>query len=146
MQGYRERLKTGQVISDAVPLQQRLPVPDEEMVDADTKLDETGGDTPENDSSSGESVSEYDNKAAEKDFDMEASSEAVGGLSAETTTCVGLATQNPTFETSKGQENEGENNQVEKISGDDMVVDHAVVEKADGESLGNQHLMPTAEN
>ncbi|XP_021291222.1 high mobility group B protein 15 isoform X1 [Herrania umbratica] len=76
MEDYRERLRTGQVISDAVPLQQRLPEPDVDMAEADMKLEETeGGDspqTPENDSSSGESDFE-DDKTAAKDLDMEES-------------------------------------------------------------------------
>ncbi|OMP04167.1 hypothetical protein COLO4_09888 [Corchorus olitorius] len=84
MEDYRERQRTGQVISDAVPLQQRHPEPDVNMAEADMKLDENeGGDspqTPENDSSSGASDSE-DDKTAEKDFDMEES--PVAGLGRE---------------------------------------------------------------
>lgn len=38
MEGYRERLKMGNVISDAVPLQQRLPESDASLVDVDIKL------------------------------------------------------------------------------------------------------------
>ncbi|KAJ1385815.1 High mobility group box domain [Sesbania bispinosa] len=87
MEDYREKLKMGQVISDAVPLQQRLPDPDVEMLDADIKLDEVEGDslqTPE-ESSSGESDYE-DDKAMEKDFDMDAL--PVMGVGAETS-CLG---------------------------------------------------------
>ena len=83
MEDYRERLRTGQIITDVVPLQQRLPEPDVEMAEADMKLEETeGGDspqTPENDSSSGGSDFE-DDKTADKDLDMEGSPIAgVGG-------------------------------------------------------------------
>ncbi|XP_027367348.1 high mobility group B protein 15-like isoform X2 [Abrus precatorius] len=71
MEDYREKQKMGQVISDAVPLQQRLPDPDSDMLDADMKLDEAGEDsaqTPEESSSGG---SDYEDcKAPEKDFDM----------------------------------------------------------------------------
>ncbi|KAK8506269.1 hypothetical protein V6N13_100320 [Hibiscus sabdariffa] len=76
MQDYRERLRAGQVISVAVPLQQRLPEPDVEMTEAVMKLDETeGGDSPqtqEHDSSSGGSGSE-DDKTKDKDLDREES-------------------------------------------------------------------------
>lgn len=74
MEDYRGKLKMGHVISDAVPLQQRLPDPDTDMVDADIKLDETEFDslqTPEESSSGG---SDYeDDKAMDKDFDVDAS-------------------------------------------------------------------------
>ena len=83
MEDYRERLRTGQIITDVVPLQQRLPEPDVEMAEADMKLEETeAGDSPqipENDSSSGGSDFE-DDKTADKDLDMEGSPVAgVGG-------------------------------------------------------------------
>ncbi|KAE8076250.1 hypothetical protein FH972_014913 [Carpinus fangiana] len=78
MEDYRERLRTGQVISDAVPLQQRLPSLDANLVDADANVEENeGGDsprTPDNESS-GKSDSEDDDKTAEKDSDMDASPE-----------------------------------------------------------------------
>ncbi|KDP39367.1 hypothetical protein JCGZ_01124 [Jatropha curcas] len=77
MEDYRERLRTGRLISDAVPLQQWLPEQDVDMVEADVKADETeGGDslhTMDNESSSGESASEDDDKTAEKDLDREQS-------------------------------------------------------------------------
>ncbi|KAK8608986.1 hypothetical protein V6N13_025295 [Hibiscus sabdariffa] len=76
MEDYRERLRAGQVISVAVPLQQRLPEPDVEMTEAVMKLDGTeGGDSPqtqEHDSSSGGSDSE-DDKTKDKDLDREES-------------------------------------------------------------------------
>lgn len=74
MEDYRGKLKMGHVISDAVPLQQRLPDPDTDMVDAGIKLDESEFDslqTPEESSSGG---SDYeDDKAMDKDFDVDAS-------------------------------------------------------------------------
>ncbi|KAK7270062.1 hypothetical protein RIF29_22946 [Crotalaria pallida] len=80
MEDYREKQKMGIVISDAVPLQQRLPEPDDtDMVDADIRLDEAEADslqTPE-ESSSGESDYE-DDKATEKDFNMGASHVVLG--------------------------------------------------------------------
>lgn len=83
MEDYRERLRTGRVISDAIPLQQWLPEKDVEMVEVDVKAEEAeGGDspqTPDNESSSGQSDSEDDDKTAEKDLDVEAS--PVAGLS-----------------------------------------------------------------
>lgn len=79
MEGYRERLRTGQVISDAVPLQQRFPEPDVSMA---AKMDETeGGDSPQtldNESCSSKSDSE-DDELAEKDSDAEESQELVMG-------------------------------------------------------------------
>ncbi|KAG5226694.1 hypothetical protein OIU78_025855 [Salix suchowensis] len=77
MEGYRERLRTGKVITDAAPLQQWLPGKDSEMVEVNVS---TGGGSPQNDCSSGESDSEDDRTAA-KDMDMEAS--PVEGLGAD---------------------------------------------------------------
>ncbi|KAE8725968.1 High mobility group B protein 15 [Hibiscus syriacus] len=76
MEDYRERLRTGQVISDAVPLQQRLPEPDVEMTEADMKLDETeGGDSPETQehNSSSDGSDSKDDKTRDKDLDREES-------------------------------------------------------------------------
>ena len=78
MEDYREKLKMGPVISDAVPLQQRLPEPDTDM------LDEAEGDspqTPEESSSGGSDYEDY-NKTAERGFDMDAL--PVIGMGAET--------------------------------------------------------------
>ncbi|XP_044498359.1 high mobility group B protein 15-like isoform X2 [Mangifera indica] len=75
MEDYRERLRTGQVISDAIPPQQSLPGQEVGVLEAETKLDKTAEDspqTPEIDSSSGESDFE-DDKTAEKDLDISAS-------------------------------------------------------------------------
>lgn len=72
MEGYRDRLRTGQVIRDAVPLQRLATSSVNMMMETDGKLDETeGGDslqTPENESSSGES-----DFADDKNVDMEVS-------------------------------------------------------------------------
>ncbi|CAL0320666.1 unnamed protein product [Lupinus luteus] len=62
MEGYREKLKTDQVICDAVPLRQQFPQPDADMMDAEADSFET----PE-ESSSGESHHE-DGRNLEKDF------------------------------------------------------------------------------
>ncbi|XVE81356.1 hypothetical protein DITRI_Ditri15bG0057000 [Diplodiscus trichospermus] len=117
MEDYRERLRTGQVISDAVPLQQRLPEPDVDMPEADMKLEETEvGDspqTPEKDSSSGESDFEYE-KTADKDLDMEESPVAgVGGESMNVD--VEISADEPLIELSKVVDNVG-NDKVEKFS------------------------------
>ncbi|CAI8601547.1 unnamed protein product [Vicia faba] len=73
MESYREKLKTDQVISDAEPLQQRLPEADTDMLNADMKFDEAEADslqTPEESSSAG---SEYeDDRGMEKDFSVDA--------------------------------------------------------------------------
>ncbi|KAF9666105.1 hypothetical protein SADUNF_Sadunf16G0194100 [Salix dunnii] len=73
MEGYRERLRTGKVIIDAVPLQQWIPGKDSEMVEVSVRTEETGGGSLQNDSISSESDSEDDDRTAEKGFDMEAS-------------------------------------------------------------------------
>lgn len=75
MEDYREKQKTGQVISDAVPLQQRLPNTD--VVDAE------GGDSPQtpDESSSGESEYE-DDKGPEHLLDMDVSP-VITGVGAE---------------------------------------------------------------
>lgn len=120
MEDYRERLKTGQVISDAIPLQQRLPGADVDMVEVDTKLDETGGDspqTPDNESSSG--VSDFeDDKTVEKDTEMEES--PVVGLGTETSNVdLEISAQEPAFELPKAEENAKDKN-VENFT-DDIV-------------------------
>ncbi|XP_002518095.2 high mobility group B protein 15 [Ricinus communis] len=77
MEDYRERLRTGRVISDAVPLQQWLPEHDSDMVDADIKTDEIEGEdslqTPENESSSGKSDSADEDDTAKESLDRAAS-------------------------------------------------------------------------
>ncbi|KAJ6315013.1 hypothetical protein OIU78_018489 [Salix suchowensis] len=73
MEGYRERLRTGKVITDAVPLQQWIPGKDSETVKASVRTEETGEGSLQNDSISSESDSEDDDRTAEKDSDMEAS-------------------------------------------------------------------------
>lgn len=136
MEDYRERLKTGQVISDAIPLQQRLPGADVDMVEVDTKLDETGGDspqTPDNESSSGGSDFE-DDKTVEKDTEME-ESPAVG-LGTETSNVdLEISAQGPAFELPKAEENAKDSN-VENVN-DDIVRNDMVENAGDdcGESL-----------
>ena len=116
MEDYRGKLRTGQVMSDAVPLQQRLLEPDVEMAEADMKVEETeGGDsaqTPENDSSSGGSDFE-DDKTADKDLDMEES--PVAGLGGESMNINVEISAEPEIELSKLQEN-AENKKVGKFS------------------------------
>ncbi|KAA8527929.1 hypothetical protein F0562_035202 [Nyssa sinensis] len=79
MEDYRERLRTGQIISDAVPIQQRPPETDVNVMEVDEKIETEGGDsprTPENEISPGKSEKSNteDNKPADKDLDMEISS------------------------------------------------------------------------
>ncbi|XP_062109154.1 high mobility group B protein 15 isoform X2 [Humulus lupulus] len=87
MEGYRERLRTGQVISHAVPLQQRFPEPHTTAttttttatVEVNPNVDETeGGDsqTLGNESCSSKSDSEVD-VMVEKDSDIEEYQEIV---------------------------------------------------------------------
>ncbi|KAK1271465.1 High mobility group B protein 15 [Acorus gramineus] len=75
---YREKLKVGIIISDAVPIQQRPAEPEIAMMEEDAKMDaEEEGGLPlalQNDSSSDGSDSEE--KTAEKDSDLDTSPEA----------------------------------------------------------------------
>ncbi|XP_022735010.1 high mobility group B protein 15-like [Durio zibethinus] len=116
MEDYRERLRTGQVISDALPLQQRFPKPDVEMAEAHMKVEEIeGGDspqTPENDSSSDGSDFE-DDKTAYKDLDMEES--PIGGVGGESMNINVEIPAEPEIELSKLEENV-ENNEVGKFN------------------------------
>ncbi|XP_011045686.1 PREDICTED: high mobility group B protein 15 [Populus euphratica] len=73
MEGYRERLRTGKVIIDAVPLQQWIPGKDSEMVEASVRTEEIGRGSLQNEVCSSESDSEDDDRTAEKDSDMETS-------------------------------------------------------------------------
>ncbi|KAK4766667.1 hypothetical protein SAY87_008309 [Trapa incisa] len=71
MVNYREKQRMGQVISDAVPLQQRLPGHDDEMAEAGLGTEEVEGDSPQypcNGSSSGKSDS-VDMEEASSGFD-----------------------------------------------------------------------------
>lgn len=45
MEGYRERLRTGQVTSTALPIQQHPPIPEAYSMDFDSKLNLEGGAT-----------------------------------------------------------------------------------------------------
>ncbi|KAJ8774090.1 hypothetical protein K2173_009521 [Erythroxylum novogranatense] len=67
MEDYRERLRTGRVISNAIPLQQWLPE-DLNTAEVGVRTEETGGHsphTPDNESISGESDSEDKNSEKE---------------------------------------------------------------------------------
>lgn len=107
MEDYRERLRSGQVISDAVPLQQRLPGQDVNM-EADAKIEENEGEDshliPDHESS-GKSEFE-DDKTAEKDSDIEASLEV--GVGAESSN-VGMETSaEKDFELQKREDDAGD--------------------------------------
>lgn len=88
MESYRERLRMGQVVSDAVPLQQRLPELDVDMADADVDAEANPEETEEgkspqtqdNGSSTDKSFSEEDDKDTEKELDAEASPISVAVL------------------------------------------------------------------
>lgn len=74
MVDYRERLRTGQIISDAVPIQQRLPESDINKVEADGNIEDTeGGESLQIGNSSGETDSNVE-KTFEKVLDMDVSS------------------------------------------------------------------------
>ncbi|KAL5542609.1 hypothetical protein UlMin_010319 [Ulmus minor] len=64
MENYRENLRAGQIISEAMPLQQRFPDPDVNMAEADTKPNEAEGrdwpDTSDNESTPTKSDSDSD--------------------------------------------------------------------------------------
>lgn len=120
MEDYRERLKTGQVISDAVPLQQRFPEPD-------AKIDEAeGADSQTFDNESGSSRSEFeDDRTADKDSDAEVSLEAgVGGQSS----LVGMEmSTDDGFELRKPRENVGDAT-VEKVGNKEESFGHTLTE------------------
>lgn len=107
MEDYRERLRTGQVVSHAVPLQQRFPEPDVGVTEASAKMDETEGaesHTLDNESSSGGSDSEDD-----KDSDAEVSLGAGmgGGQSSSLVEMMEMASEEG-FELRKPEENVGD--------------------------------------
>ncbi|PPD67522.1 hypothetical protein GOBAR_DD35602 [Gossypium barbadense] len=114
MEDYREKLRTGQVLGNALPLPQQLPGMDVGMAEADMKLDETEGgespQTPENDSSSDGSDFE-DDKTADKGLDIEESQFAgvVGDVDAD-------ISAEEAAELSKVDDNVGHDSQVEKFS------------------------------
>ena len=85
MENYRQKLRMSNVISDAVPLQQRLPEPDTALVDVDIRLNENEAGSPQfqtpEESSSGGSENENEN-----DMNMDASPPGPGiGVGAEAT-------------------------------------------------------------
>lgn len=78
MENYREKLKTGQIVTDGVPLQQQLP--NTNVMDLDLKIDDADGgesfQTPDQ-SSSGESDFE-DDKDTEHNLEMDAPPGIIG--------------------------------------------------------------------
>ena len=75
MDDYRERLRTGQVVSDVLPIQQQAPEIDINMIDGDENIENECGDspqTPENESTSGKSDKSnlVDNMTADRDRDF----------------------------------------------------------------------------
>ncbi|GMY26816.1 high mobility group B protein 15 [Fagus crenata] len=91
MEDYRERMRTGQVISDAVPLQQRLPGQNVNIVEASAKTEANeGGSSPRTPDNESSGKSDFDDdKTEEKDSDVEASLEV--GVGAESSN-VGMET------------------------------------------------------
>lgn len=74
MDDYRERLKTGKVVTDVLPIQQQPLEFDINMIDGDENIGTECGDspqTPENESSSGKSDKSnwLDNMTADRDRD-----------------------------------------------------------------------------
>ncbi|KAG7653083.1 ARID DNA-binding domain [Arabidopsis suecica] len=72
MEDYREKQRTGQLISNAVPLQQRLPEQNVDMAEADLPIDEVEEDEEEGDSSGSSGESEpHDDQSIETDPELE---------------------------------------------------------------------------
>nr|KJB30111.1 hypothetical protein B456_005G130200 [Gossypium raimondii] len=90
MEDYREKLRTGQVLGNALPLPQQLPGMDVGMAEADMKLDETEGDK-------GLDIEESQFAGVVGDVDADISAEEAAELS-------------------KVDDNVGHNSQVEKFS------------------------------
>ncbi|KAJ4955174.1 hypothetical protein NE237_011957 [Protea cynaroides] len=108
MEIYRERQRTGTVISDAVPIQQRHAAPDVEMEEAHPNMDAEGGDslqTIESDTSSG--LSDSEEKTEDKDSEVEKS--LVAGNGSESTIAPGVSTEGDDFELRKRDLEEDEN-------------------------------------
>lgn len=72
MEDYREKLRTGQLISNAVPLQQRLPEQNVGIAEADLPIEDAEEEDEEGDSSgcSGESEA-HDDQNGESDPELE---------------------------------------------------------------------------
>ncbi|KAK3187866.1 hypothetical protein Dsin_027427 [Dipteronia sinensis] len=135
MEDYKERQRTGQVVSDAVPLRQQLPEPDVNMVEADIKLDEAGADSPETpDNESNSDGSDCEDETADKDLDMEV------GLGTESSNVgVETSTEEPAFELPKGEANVGDNRD-DKVGDYNTITSGDVVENArddGGESIAD---------
>ncbi|KAK0608865.1 hypothetical protein LWI29_037177 [Acer saccharum] len=138
LEDYKERQKTGQLVSDAVPLRQQLPEPDVNMVEADIKLDEAGADSPQTpDNESNSDGSDCEDETVDKDLDMEVCPGV--GLGAESSNVgVETSTEEPAFELPKGEVNVGDNRD-DKVR-DYNTVTSDVVEKArddGGESIAD---------
>ncbi|XP_042489947.1 high mobility group B protein 15-like isoform X2 [Macadamia integrifolia] len=107
---YRERQRTGTVISDAVPIQQRHAGPDVAMVEVDPIIEAEEGDsiqTIESDTSSGVSDSEEE-KTADKDSEIEKSPLAGNG-SESTNAAPGVSIEGDGFELRQRDQKEDEN-------------------------------------
>ncbi|KAG5531317.1 hypothetical protein RHGRI_026061 [Rhododendron griersonianum] len=79
MADYKERLRTGQIISSAVPIQQRPPPVDIHVAETSEKIETESGESPqslENEISTSKSDSE--DNTEDKDSDVEASFEVEG--------------------------------------------------------------------
>lgn len=95
---YRERLKTGQVISDAVPIQQRPAEPEVAVGDAElkTEADECVL-TLANQNDSSTEGSDSEDRKSDEDSEMETSPEA-GGIATESTSLADLSNDRDEFE------------------------------------------------
>ncbi|CAL5413792.1 unnamed protein product [Camellia sinensis] len=69
MEDYRERLRTGQIISNAVPIQQRSPVPHLHILESSEKIVTEGGESPQTPENEISSKSDSEDKSADKDSD-----------------------------------------------------------------------------
>ncbi|XP_008778105.1 high mobility group B protein 15-like isoform X2 [Phoenix dactylifera] len=109
MEVYRERLKTGQVISDAVPIQQRPAEPEVAVGDAELKTEaDEGGNTLANQNDSSTEGSESEDKKSDEDAEMETSPEA-GGIATESTSLADPSNEGDEFELRRRNEVKLEN-------------------------------------
>ncbi|KAL7209610.1 hypothetical protein ACSBR1_031214 [Camellia fascicularis] len=69
MEDYRERLRTGQIISNAVPIQQRSPVPHLHILESSEKIVTEGGESPQTPENEISSKSDSEDKSVDKDSD-----------------------------------------------------------------------------
>ncbi|EHA8587692.1 putative high mobility group B protein 15, partial [Cocos nucifera] len=95
---YRERLKTGQVISDAVPIQQLPAKPEVAVEDAELKMEADEGDlTLGNQNDSSTEGSDSEEKKSDEDSEIETSPEA-GGIATELTSLADPSNEGDEFE------------------------------------------------